>query len=209
MVSMSNYTPHALFVEVDKWGLSQFSVAVFTDSLIQVLWKMLKIITCFCCCCCCCCCFKVDVKCDSSDGLRLCQNRRWLATKTLHWRHNERDCVTNHRCLDCLLNRLFRLTSKNISKLRFTGVFRGIHRWPVLLPSPVVLNSHENINKRQLMWFHVSELKTCVTIGSFTNHGRQVCWRIWTLKKVGIEINEAQTGKQFTWSPGPTFTTMD
>ena len=34
----------------------------------------------------------------------------WIqdASYTLQWRHNERDGVSNHRHLDCLLNRLFR-----------------------------------------------------------------------------------------------------
>ena len=54
----------------------------------------------------------------------------------LQWRHNGHDGVSNHRRLDCLLNRLFRRRSKKTSKLRvsillsFASV-RGIHRWPV------------------------------------------------------------------------------
>ena len=44
---------------------------------------------------------------------------------TLQWRHNERNGVSNHRHLDCLLNRLFRRRSKNTSKLRVTGLCEG------------------------------------------------------------------------------------
>ena len=44
---------------------------------------------------------------------------------TLQWRHNERNGVSNHRRLDCLLNRLFRRRSKKTSKLRVTGLFEG------------------------------------------------------------------------------------
>ena len=44
---------------------------------------------------------------------------------TLQWRHNERDGVSNHRCLDCLLNRLLRRRSKKTSKLRVTGLCEG------------------------------------------------------------------------------------
>ena len=44
---------------------------------------------------------------------------------TLHWRHNERDCVSNHQPRDCLLNRLFRRKTKKISKLRVTGLCEG------------------------------------------------------------------------------------
>ena len=40
---------------------------------------------------------------------------------SLQWRHNERDVVPNHRCLDCLLNPFFRRTSKKTSKFRVTG----------------------------------------------------------------------------------------
>ena len=44
---------------------------------------------------------------------------------TLQWRHNERDGVTNHRCLGCLLNRLLSRKSKKTSKLRVTGLCEG------------------------------------------------------------------------------------
>ena len=43
----------------------------------------------------------------------------------LQWRHNEHDGVSNHRGLDCLLNRLFRCRSKKTSKLRVTGLCDG------------------------------------------------------------------------------------
>ena len=43
----------------------------------------------------------------------------------LQWRHNERDGVSNHWRLDCLLSRLFRRGSKNTSKLRVTGLCEG------------------------------------------------------------------------------------
>ena len=43
----------------------------------------------------------------------------------LHWRHNERDCVSNHQHHDRLLNRLFKRRSKKTSKLRVTGLCEG------------------------------------------------------------------------------------
>ena len=43
-------------------------------------------------------------------------------SRTLQWRHNERDGVSNHHPHDCLLNLLFRRRSKKTSKLRVTGV---------------------------------------------------------------------------------------
>ena len=43
----------------------------------------------------------------------------------LQWRHNERDCVWNHRRLDSVLNRFFRRRSKKTSKLHVTGLCEG------------------------------------------------------------------------------------
>ena len=45
--------------------------------------------------------------------------------KTLRWRHNGCDSVSNHQPHDCLLNRLFRRRSKKTSKLRVTGLCVG------------------------------------------------------------------------------------
>ena len=50
---------------------------------------------------------------------RSCQNY------SLQWRHNERDGVSNHRCLSCLLNRLFRRRSKKTPKISVTGLCEG------------------------------------------------------------------------------------
>ena len=43
----------------------------------------------------------------------------------LPWRHNERNDASNHRHLDCLLNRLFSRISKKTSMIRMTGRFEG------------------------------------------------------------------------------------
>ena len=45
--------------------------------------------------------------------------------KTLQWRHNERESVSNHQPHDCLLNPSFRRRSKKTSKLRVTGLCMG------------------------------------------------------------------------------------
>ena len=45
--------------------------------------------------------------------------------RTLHWRHNDYDGVSNHQPHGCLLNRLFRRKSKKTSKLRVTGLCAG------------------------------------------------------------------------------------
>ena len=44
---------------------------------------------------------------------------------TLEWHHNERDGVSNHWRLGCLLNSLFRHRSKKTSKLHITGLCEG------------------------------------------------------------------------------------
>ena len=63
-----------------------------------------------------------------------CMCRKTL--KTLQWRHNGWDSVSNHQPHDCLLNRLFRHRSNNASKLRVNslcvrGIHRRPHKWPV------------------------------------------------------------------------------
>ena len=54
--------------------------------------------------------------------------------KTLMWRHNGCDVVSNHQPDYCLLKRLFWRRSKKTPKLRATGFCAGIHRWPVNSP---------------------------------------------------------------------------
>ena len=48
-----------------------------------------------------------------------------LVQGPLQWRHNWCDCVSNQQPHDCLLNRLFRRTSKKTPKLRITGLCAG------------------------------------------------------------------------------------
>ena len=48
-----------------------------------------------------------------------------LSGKSLLWRHNGHDSISNHQPHDCLLNRLFRRRSKKTSKLCVTGLFVG------------------------------------------------------------------------------------
>ena len=45
--------------------------------------------------------------------------------KSLHWRHNGRDTVSNHQPHDCSFNNLFRRSSKKTSQLRVTGLCVG------------------------------------------------------------------------------------
>ena len=62
-----------------------------------------------------------------------------FSPKSLRWRHNGRDIVSNHQPCDCLLNRLFRRRSKKTSKLRVTGFCvgnsRGTGQFPAQMAS--------------------------------------------------------------------------
>ena len=49
-----------------------------------------------------------------------------LCDNSSQWRHNERDGISNHQRLNCLLNCVFRRKSKKTSKLRVTGPCAGI-----------------------------------------------------------------------------------
>ena len=53
---------------------------------------------------------------------------------SFHWRHNERDGVSNHQPHDCLRDCLFRHRSKKTSKLRATGLCAGNSPSPVNSP---------------------------------------------------------------------------
>ena len=61
---------------------------------------------------------------------------RWIDgyLRSLHWRHNDHDSVSNHQPHGCLLNRLFRRRSKQTSKLRVTGLCVGNSPGPVNSP---------------------------------------------------------------------------
>ena len=61
-------------------------------------------------------------------GLKILVSWR-VNSSALQWRHNKRDGVWNHRCLDCSLNRLSRCRSKKTSKLRVSGLCDGNSRW--------------------------------------------------------------------------------
>ena len=53
------------------------------------------------------------------------KNKHCTKYWSLQWRHNERDGVSNHWRLHCLLNSWFRRRSKKSSKLRVTGLGAG------------------------------------------------------------------------------------
>ena len=75
---------------------------------------------------------------------------------SLQWRQNERDSVSNHRRLDCLLIRSFRRRSKKISKLRVTGLCEGNPQLIDAFPSQRASNV-ENVP----IWWGLHVFKFC------------------------------------------------
>ena len=109
------------------------------------------------------------------------------------WRRDERNGVSNHRRLGCLLNRFFRCRSKKTSKFRVTGLCAGNHRWPLNSPhkGPVtrkmfpfhgvimyaissnIMNQHHRICLTYVIINHPSYviLRSCVC-----NLSDSICW---------------------------------
>ena len=77
------------------------------------------------------------------------KNVQWFRL-ALQWRHNERDGVSNHQPHDCLLNRLFRCSSKNTPKLSVTGLCAG--NSPVTGEFPT--QRDRNAKKKSIWWRH-------------------------------------------------------
>ena len=87
--------------------------------------------------------------------------RHWWTTLALQWRHNERDGVSNHRRIDCLLSR-FRRWSKKTSKLHITGLCVGNSPGTGEFPAQRASNT-ENV---PIWWCHHGQLKTLRSIGA-------------------------------------------
>ena len=93
--------------------------------------------------------------------------QRWMkrcasTAMSLLWRHNGRDSVSNHQPHDCLLNRLFRRSSKKTSKIRVTGLCAGNSPGTGEFPAQKASNA-ENIF---IWWRHhgIYVIISCCTI---------------------------------------------
>ena len=80
----------------------------------------------------------------SWDVLNTKQRMR-ASLKSLRWRHNENDSVSNHQARDCFLNRLLRHRSKKTSKLRVTGLCVWNLHWTGKFPAQMASNA-ENVS---------------------------------------------------------------
>ena len=78
------------------------------------------------------------VKTYRNDTMRFQQSAsdltRWHLNKTLQWRHNGRDGVSNHQPHDCLLNRYPSVGPRKHQSSEPLAFVRGIYRWPVNFP---------------------------------------------------------------------------
>ena len=92
----------------------------------------------------------------------------WTFEKSLRWRHNERDGVSNHQPHDCLLNRLFRRRPKKTSKLRVTGLCVGNSPGTGEFSAQMASNAenvsiwwrhHVNLEKNSVKWFENYHMK--------------------------------------------------
>ena len=83
-----------------------------------------------------------------------------ISEKTLQWRHNGRDGISNHQPHHCLLNRLFRRRSKKASKLRVTGRCAGNSPVTGEFPAQMASNA-ENVSN----WWRHHENKFHHVIG--------------------------------------------
>ena len=80
----------------------------------------------------------------------------------LQWRHNGRDCVSNHQPNVCLLNRLFTRDQRKHKSSTSLAFVVGIQRWPVNSPhkGPV---TRKNFHLMTSSWF-VYGLSICESI---------------------------------------------
>ena len=89
---------------------------------------------------------------------------------SLRWRHNERDCVSNHQLRHCLLNHLFGRRSKKTSKLRVTGLCAGNSPGTGEFPAQMASNA-ENVS---IWWRHhayaISALFKVVSLVLWQSH---------------------------------------
>ena len=75
--------------------------------------------------------------------------------RTLQWRHNELDGVSNHQPYHCLLSCLFGRRSKKTSKLRVTGLCAGNSPGTGEFPAQMVSNA-ENVS---IWWRHHGKVR--------------------------------------------------
>ena len=91
---------------------------------------------------------------------RIFHTLEWHTCRSLNWCHNERDGVSNHQPIDCLVNRLCRRRSKKTSKLCTTSLCARNSPVSGHFPAQRASNA-ENVS----IWWRL--------------HGRDICYSNW------------------------------
>ena len=125
--------------------------------------------------------------------------RNFVQNKTgtslsLQWCHNERDIISNHRRLECLLSRLFRRRLKKITKLRLTD------HPPVVGGFPSQRTS--NAQNASISWRH-----HVVSTGACWWSSAVRCWKAKSNVMTGLRSLEGlcqwnMNNKKFVLKPG-------
>ena len=114
------------------------------------------------------------------------------ASATSQLRHNERDGVSNHRRLDCWLNRLFSRTSKNTSKLRVTGFVRETtgDRWIPLIKGQPHANCFHAIYHLCYLYIlgYFSGTEAIRRLSRCTGNVLRVCLNKWLIPLIKIMV---------------------
>ena len=141
----------------------------------------------------------------NSDKGRTGEN--FNSQKTLHtrpplqWRNNERDGVSNHRHLNCLLKRLFRRRSKTKSNVRVTGLCDGNQPITGGCPSQRASNA-EHIS---IWWHHHAWVSYRICCGLSTPEEkipRDVKSSLHREPQITLDHDPNSTGLLATWHIG-------
>ena len=113
---------------------------------------------------------------------------KWLTyqggVSTLQLHHNERYDVLNHRCIDCLLNHLFRHRSKETSKLRVTCHCKGNSTVTEKMKSTVCTETSESLiafqyfNTRNII-SSIEHVKILIKVIMNSSQPRQLSVSLW------------------------------
>ena len=120
------------------------------------------------------------------------KDKMHFIAKTLHWRHNDHNGVSNHQPHGCLLNRLFGRRSKKTSNLRVTGLCMGNSPGPVNSPhkgpvtrkmfpfDDVIMNGVKTEtlgrNLSTLLFSSLNDVYKCT--GPMVSGAKSWCWQL-------------------------------
>ena len=127
-------------------------------------------------------------------GCNACNSE--MPWKPLHWRHSERDGVSNHQRLHCLLNCWSRRGSKKTSKLPVTGLCIG--NSPVTGEFPA--QKANNAENASIWWRHHDFLHMTFWMESFDSpnplHWRHMGAMASRVTENSTDCSAAPSGKQ-------------